>query len=82
MHLLDSADDVSGWGRGAIDAAIRGIAEVHAVRGENDAAFEWLDRAYRQHDGGLAGMKSSLHLRGLASDPRWSAFLLKMGFDA
>ena len=58
------------------------IAEVYAVRGEIDAAFEWLDRAYRLHDGGLAGMKSSSHLRGLASDPRWSAFLLKMGFDA
>jgi TolB-like protein/Flp pilus assembly protein TadD len=58
------------------------IAEVYAVRGENDAAFEWLDRAYRLHDGGLASMKASLHLRGLTSDPRWSSFLLKVGFDA
>jgi TolB-like protein/Tfp pilus assembly protein PilF len=58
------------------------IAEVYAVRGENDAAFEWLDRAYRLHDGGLAGMKSSHPFRGLASDPRWGAFLLKVGFDA
>jgi eukaryotic-like serine/threonine-protein kinase len=57
------------------------IAEVHAVRGETDAAFEWLERAYQQHDGGLASMKSSCHLRGLDSDPRWGAFLLKVGFD-
>ena len=30
------------------------IAEVHAVRGEADAAFEWLERAYAQRDSGLA----------------------------
>lgn len=58
------------------------IAEVYGVRGEVDTAFEWLDRAYRQRDGGLAAIQSSPYLRGLASDPRWSAFLLKMGFDA
>ena len=58
------------------------IAQVYAVRGEADTAFEWLDRAYRQRDPGLAGMKSSPHFRNIASDPRWSSFLLRMGFDA
>ena len=29
------------------------IAEVHAFRGEADLAFEWLERAYDQRDGGL-----------------------------
>ena len=29
------------------------IAEVYTWRGENDKAFEWLERAYRQRDGGL-----------------------------
>jgi non-specific serine/threonine protein kinase len=33
------------------------IAEVYAFRGENDKAFEWLDRAYKQHDGGLSEIK-------------------------
>jgi tetratricopeptide (TPR) repeat protein len=30
------------------------IAEVYAWRGESNKAFEWLERAYVQHDGGLA----------------------------
>jgi len=28
------------------------IASLHALRGESDQAFLWLDRAYRQRDGG------------------------------
>jgi hydroxymethylglutaryl-CoA reductase (NADPH) len=31
MKLLDTADDVSGWDRPAIEAALRGIAQVHAI---------------------------------------------------
>ncbi|WP_301102793.1 thioester reductase domain-containing protein [Propionivibrio sp.] len=31
MLLMDSADDISGWHRAPIDAAVRGIAEVHAI---------------------------------------------------
>jgi tetratricopeptide (TPR) repeat protein len=58
------------------------IAEVHAARGEADAAFEWLDRAYAQRDGGLAEMKPSTRLRSLHGDPRWGAFLRKMGLEA
>ncbi len=58
------------------------IAQVHAVRGEVDAAFEWLDRAYRQQDGGLASIKATLMMDPIKADPRWSAFLLRMGFDA
>ena len=27
-----------------------GIALVHAIRGESDAAFKWLDRTYAQKD--------------------------------
>ena len=33
------------------------IAEVYAFRGERDQAFEWLERAYAQRDGGLTEMK-------------------------
>jgi thiamine kinase-like enzyme len=31
MDLLDSADDVSGWRRDCIEAAICGLAELHAI---------------------------------------------------
>ncbi len=55
------------------------IAEIYAFRGETDKAFEWLERAYKQRDGGLAQqMKGDPLLRSLHSDPRWSAFLKKM----
>ena len=57
------------------------IAEVHGARGEVDAAFEWLERAYAQRDAGLTDMKISPHLRSLHGDPRWGAFLKKMGLD-
>jgi serine/threonine protein kinase/Tfp pilus assembly protein PilF len=66
---------------GAQDNAFQ-IAEVHAFRGEADAAFEWLERAYLQRDTGLAETKNTPHLRSLHGDPRWGAFLRKMGFEA
>jgi len=55
------------------------IAQVYGARGETDLAFDWLERAYAQRDTGLADMKSSPPLRPLHADPRWSAFLRKMG---
>jgi TolB-like protein/Tfp pilus assembly protein PilF len=54
------------------------IAEVYAFRGEKDKAFEWLERAYAQRDGGLSQMKGDPLLRSLESDPRYAAFLKKM----
>jgi tetratricopeptide (TPR) repeat protein len=54
------------------------IAEVHAYRGETDAAFEWLDRAYRQRDGGMATIRIEPLLRSLHSDRRYQALVVKM----
>ena len=54
------------------------IAQVHAFRGEIDQAFEWLDRAYAQHDAGLCGIAGDSLLTRLKSDSRYSAFLRKM----
>lgn len=64
---------------GAKTAAYQ-IATVHAVRGEADLAFEWLERAYLLRDSGLAEMKCNPRLRSIHSDPRWAALLQKMGF--
>ncbi|MBL8140595.1 MAG: hypothetical protein JNM38_05785, partial [Acidobacteria bacterium] len=55
------------------------IAEVYSVRGENDRAFEWLERAFRQRDGGLSQVPSHPHLRQLESDARYPVFLQKLG---
>jgi tetratricopeptide (TPR) repeat protein len=57
------------------------IAEVHADRGETDAAFEWLERAYAGRDGGLVGLKVSPRLRSLHDDPRWAVLMKKMGLE-
>jgi TolB-like protein/tetratricopeptide (TPR) repeat protein len=54
------------------------IAEIYAWRGERDRAFEWLERAYVQHDGNLEATKIDSSLRRLHDDPRWKPFLKKM----
>ena len=64
-------------GKYAGDSAYQ-IAEVHAFRGEADLAFEWLERAYAQRDGGVAEIKGDRLMRGLAGDPRYKAFLRKL----
>src|SRR5262245_36901072 len=57
------------------------IAEVEAVFGRTDAAFEWLERAYESRDGGLVFAGVLPHLRPLHDDPRWTVFLRRMGLD-
>ena len=54
------------------------VAEIYAFRGEADRAFEWLERAYAQRDGGLTEIKGDFFLKSLERDPRYIAFLKKM----
>jgi serine/threonine protein kinase/TolB-like protein len=54
------------------------VASVHAYRGETDAAFEWLNRAYRERDPGMTWIKVNPWLRRLHGDPRFQAILVKM----
>jgi serine/threonine-protein kinase len=61
------------------DAAYQ-IAEVYGWRGEKDKAFEWLERAYRQQDGGITDIKNDLRLASLRSDPRYAAMLQRLNF--
>ena len=58
------------------------IAEVYAFRGEADAAFTWLERAYEQRDSGLPEMKGDPLLKNLERDPRYAVFLKKMRLPA
>jgi hypothetical protein len=55
------------------------IAEVYAYRNDKDKAFEWLERAHRQRDAGLPGLRADTLLPNLHNDPRWNAFLRTMG---
>ena len=54
------------------------IAEVYAWRGDKDKAFEWLQRGYDRHDGGLSNIKIDALLLNLRGDARFGAMLKKM----
>jgi TolB-like protein/DNA-binding winged helix-turn-helix (wHTH) protein/TPR repeat protein len=56
------------------------IAQVYAYRNQPDEAFEWLDRAYAEHDSGLVLTKMEPLLMNLHSDPRFAALLKKLNF--
>ena len=54
------------------------IADVFAWRNQKDEAFEWLERAYEQHDGGLAELNTDVLLASLHDDPRFTALRRKI----
>jgi TolB-like protein len=58
------------------------IAEVYAVRGEKDRAFEWLQISFDNHDTGTLTLLTDPLLRGLGDDPRYKKFLVKLGLPA
>jgi hypothetical protein len=62
----------------ASQSAAYQIAEAYAGRGEPDQAFECLERAYRQRDGGLTGLRRDPLLISLHTDPRYKALLRKI----
>jgi serine/threonine-protein kinase len=55
------------------------IAEAYAYRNDKDKAFEWLERARRQRDAGLPGLRADTLLVNLHNDARWDKFLRTMG---
>jgi tetratricopeptide (TPR) repeat protein len=57
------------------------IAEAYAWRGEKDKAFEWLERAYRQRDGGLSLIKLDPPFDALRQDPRYQSILHKINLS-
>ena len=61
------------------DTAAYQIAEIYSYRNEKDKAFEWLERAHRQRDGGLPGLRYDPFLVNLHADPRWNEFLHTVG---
>ena len=55
------------------------IAYIYAARKNLDRTFYWLERAYKQHDGGLADLKVDPYFKGLKNDPRYKVLLHKVG---
>jgi TolB-like protein len=58
------------------------IAEIYAWRVEFDKAFQWLERAYRQHDGGLGYVTHDRCLAKLRGDARYQALIRKLKLTA
>src|SRR5438270_429743 len=58
------------------------IAQVYAVRGEKEKAFEWLQIAMDNHDTGMRGLLVDPLLTSLRDDPRYKNLLAKMAFPA
>ena len=54
------------------------VALVFAWRGENDRAFEWLNRAYEAHDDRMEVIKYDPLLAPLRPDPRYGVLLRTM----
>ena len=61
------------------EAAAYNIAQCYAFRIRKDQAFEWLDRANDLHDPGLNNILYDPLLDNLHDDPRWNAFLARIG---
>ena len=53
---------------------------LHAALGENDAAFEWLDRAYAERSDFMVWLKVHAAFDPLRADPRFGAMLRRVGF--
>ena len=54
------------------------FAFIHAGLGENDAAFEWLDRAYAERFGWLIFLNVDPKLDNLRPDPRFTDLLRRL----
>jgi tetratricopeptide (TPR) repeat protein len=51
------------------------VAEAYSWRGEKDQAFEWLEKARKQKDIGLAYLLANRVFKSLWDDSRWSELL-------
>jgi TolB-like protein/Tfp pilus assembly protein PilF len=58
------------------------IAQVYAVRHEVDKAFEWLQIAFDNHDGGMPSLSVDPLLSGLRDDLRYKNLVVKVGLPA
>jgi len=60
------------------DAMAFQVAEIYAYRGDADRAFQWLETARRQRDGGISQMVGNPLLKQIEHDPRYMPFLRKL----
>jgi serine/threonine protein kinase/Flp pilus assembly protein TadD len=56
------------------------IAVIYVGLGDKDLAFQWLEKAYGEHDPSLALLKVAPWLDSLREDPRFSSLTQRIGF--
>ena len=56
------------------------VAQVYAVRGEKEKAFEWLQIALDNHDTGMLALLVEPLLKSLRDDPRYKTLVAKMNY--
>ena len=54
------------------------IAAVYGLRKEPDKMFDWLERAYAEHDSGLTQLLATPFILNYRDDPRFAAFCQKL----
>ena len=58
------------------------IGAIYAGLGQNDGAFEWLERAYRRRSSAMARVNVDLRMQTLRSDSRFASLLKRMRLAA
>jgi adenylate cyclase len=58
------------------------IAENYVIIGDKENAFQWLDKAYEEHDTFLPFLKVESGLKLIRSDPRYADLLRRIGLSA
>jgi serine/threonine-protein kinase len=57
------------------------IAKIYAGLGEEELAFEWLEKAYNLHEAGMVRLRVDPALDSLRQNPRFKALLKKMNLE-
>ena len=57
----------------------RGMATVYASLGNNDMAFQWLEKSYEKREESLCSLKIDQKMDSLRSDPRFDDLLKRIG---
>ncbi len=73
---LKALQELNGHAESTLSAT--NMAQIYAGLGENDLAFEWLEKAYQQRAGALRHIRDSLFFYDLRSDPRFRDILARM----
>ena len=61
------------------DTDLANVADLYAFRGDYDQSFLWLNKAYEAKDPVLVEALTYPSFKPMHSDPRWSAFIQKIG---